>query len=203
MMRKKYRILFLLVTLLLVAPTNMGRCITSLEDSIQPPENYYIWHFDELTFGGLLFDSNIIPKQDMPMYSFPDDGHMIATIEAGEVVHYIDNVAITHPRRNPVKVIKAYCDNGNKVNLNPGEYVYPTMYSDGGYFRAWYKNKEVCIDGTGINNIFKGSSNRMDNWGDFKGGDIECEIWLYVKKPDGTIGWVSWINRNNWGAKNK
>lgn len=70
-----------------------------------------------------LFNSNIIPKQDMSIYSFPDDRRMIAVIEAGEVVHYIDNVAITHPRDNPVKVIKSYFDNDNKVNLSPGEYI--------------------------------------------------------------------------------
>ena len=72
------------------------------------------------------------------------------------------------------------------------------MYSDGGYFRAWYRNKEICVDGTGINNIFKGSVKQEGNWGNFEGVNVKYEIWLYVKKKDGTVGWVSWGNRSNW-----
>ena len=49
-----------------------------------------------------------------------------------------------------------------------------------------------------INNIFKGSVKQEGNWGNFEGVNVKYEIWLYVKKKDGTVGWVSWGNRSNW-----
>lgn len=52
MIRKEYPILFLIITVFLLVTNNVGRCRINVGDSIQPPENYYIWHFDELTFGG-------------------------------------------------------------------------------------------------------------------------------------------------------
>lgn len=130
----------------------------------------------------------------------PRGNRIIGHINKSEIVERIDCIAYTNPSAHPVKILKSYrafntlTSENDGVQIPAGEYLYLLMYTGEGTYLGWYNGKQVWwINGWSIKNLpeFERNPGRAV-FGVYEGSakSINCELWLYMRKSDGTTGWI-------------
>lgn len=179
----------------------------AMAQQLLPPETIYVYNRYQGE-GAVGYPYNALTN--INLYDSPHGAEVVATLAPGEPVDEIGTLAITTPRKFPVRILStkvfhevydigADTTSFNYLRLkkcgtyvvNPGDMIYLMMYCGEGYYMAWCNGYIISVGQFNLKGFPASSAPQTPYLGEYLSAEpVRCDYWQSLEKMNGQHGWA-------------